>query len=50
MNIPTSFDILKIIQEHHKETHRNNLSLEKDVSCVKCNSINQILTKKFKNF
>jgi hypothetical protein len=50
MNIPTSFDILKIIQEYHKEAHRSNSPLEKDASCVQCNPINQIVTKNFKNF
>src|SRR4051794_10441874 len=50
MNIPTSFDILKIIQEHHKEAHRNNTPLEKDASCIQCNPINRIVTKQFENF
>jgi len=50
MSLPTNFDILRTIQEEHKEAHNNKLPLTKDESCVLCNPVKHTVNKNFKNF
>ncbi|CAI2194738.1 10195_t:CDS:2, partial [Funneliformis geosporum] len=50
MSLPTNFDILRTIQEEHKEAYNKNKPLNKDESCVLYNPVKQKVNKTFKNF